>query len=157
MKRRILIRHIPVLVLFVGGPILWFVARPYRHLAVCRRRLEQIVKASVMCAGDFNEVYPDSLRRLVDFGISPSLLTCPAVKTPPGAVQDIDAWSGYRLVAGIRTDSHPLPVFIYCPPENHNGRCGHIAFTDTHLETFESDEFDTFLAGRGIVHMPKEP
>lgn len=137
--------------------MLWFVTQPYRDAAVCRRRLEQICKASLIYAGDFDEDYPDSLRRLVDFGISPSMLTCPAVKTPRGDARDIDSWSGYRLVAGFRTDTHPSSVFVYCRPENHKGRCGHIAFSDTHIATLEKEEFDRLLAGQGIVHTPKGP
>ena len=155
MKRRSWIGL--VLVLVVLGPALWYVGRPHYHAAVCRSNLAEICRMSLIYAGDFDEVYPDSLKRLLDFGLDSSFLTCPAVGTPPAAGWDIDRWSGYTLVAGITTGADPNSILVYCPPENHNGRCGHIAFTDTHVETFEKDEFDTFLAEQGIVRTPQGP
>lgn len=145
-----------VLALLVAGPVLWYVARPYYRDARCRRHLEEMCRASIMYAGDFDEVYPDSLRRLADYGIDPAVLTCPAANMPPGALSDIDRWSGYTLVTGISTKSHPSSVFVYCPPENHGGRCGHVAFIDGHVETLTKDEFETLLAERGIVEEEAE-
>lgn len=137
--------------------ILWLVALSHYHTAKCRRHLEQICKASLIYAGDFDEVYPDSLRRLVEFGISPSILTCPALKTQSGAVRDIDQWSGYRLVTGISRTSQPSSVFAYCPAENHDDRRAIVAFTDKHIETLRKDEFEMLLAEQGIVQASKEP
>lgn len=112
---------------------------------------------SIIYAGDFNEVYPDTLKILNEFGVKSSILTCPAVKRESNALQDIDHWSGYRLITGIRTESQPTMVFVYCHPENHNGRCGNVAFVDAHVETLKSDEFERLLAEQGIIHRSKEP
>jgi len=112
---------------------------------------------SLIYAGDFNEVYPDSLKRLYEFGVSPSILTCPALKTQSDGSQDIDHWSGYRLITGIRSESQPTLVFVYCHPENHNGRYGTVAHVDKHVETLKSDEFERLLAEQGIIHRLKKP
>lgn len=155
MKRRVIIRL--ALVLVIVGPVLWYVSLPYYRTAVCRRRLEEICKMSIIYAGDFDEVYPDSLQRLADFGVDLSILTCPAVKTQRRTIRNVDDWSVYRLIGDLRTDSGPNRVFVYCHPDNHDGRCGHIGFWDLHVETLEKDEFERVLAEDGIVYSPKEP
>lgn len=112
---------------------------------------------SVIYAGDFNEVYPDSLQRLHEFGVKPSVLTCPAVKRESNASLDIDLWSGYRLITSIRTKSPPTMVFVYCHPENHRGQCGNVAFVDAHVEILRSEEFERLLSEQGIIHHSMKP
>jgi hypothetical protein len=146
-----------VLVLATCGYALWVVTGPYRGGVRCRRRLQEIGKLCLIYAGDCNEVYPDSLSRLVDYGIQPSFLRCPAVKTPGGAAREIDAWSGYKLVPGARTASDRSPIVLYCPPANHGGRYGHIVFSDTRVERVTAEQFEARLAEHGIVHTPKAP
>lgn len=155
MKRRMPIRL--VVVVLVAAPALWWVSLPHYRVAACQRQLGAICRMSLIYAGDYDEVHPDSLRRLVDFGMRPSALTCPAVKSGRGEPQDIDQWSSYRFRAGTGAAYCPPPILVYCRPENHGGRCGHIAFSDAHLETLEEDAFIARLAEYGIVDAPGGP
>ena len=99
--------------------------------ALCRSNLRSIrFQIEIEAASSINYV-PD-LQRLANSELDLSKLVCPSTGHSPGGTNNIGEWTDYIYVGNLHDTAFDVAMII-CPPENHGGRVGHVAYVDMNL------------------------
>jgi prepilin-type processing-associated H-X9-DG protein len=122
-------------------------ARERARQTKCMSNLSQLGKASAIYAMDHNDKRPISFSQLNDIIANPSLVICPSSGNEAGDPANIDEWSDYTLVPGLSDASSPDSPYVYCRPENHQGKGGNILYIDGSVGWSRTEEFNTLLKG----------
>lgn len=122
-------------------------ARERARRTQCMSNLSQLGKASAIYAIDHNDKRPISFSQLNDIIANPNLVICPSSGNEAGDSANIDEWSDYTLVPGLSDASSSDSPYVYCRPENHQGKGGNILYIDGSVGWSRTEEFNTLIKG----------
>jgi hypothetical protein len=98
------------------------------------RELRLLVEESLL--GDSH--YP---KKLNDISTTNTwLFVCPETGHKPGALTNLDEWGDYIYVGNIPYLGAPNAGMILCPPENHGGKYGYVAYVLGNVEKENSEQ-----------------
>ncbi len=106
-------------------------ARERARRTSCMSHLSQMGKAMKMYSMDHEEQFPTKFSQLKGYINNPKLYICPSSKVQPGSMSNVDSWTTYTLVPGLKESDSVTAVHVYCDPANHQGRGGNILFLDS--------------------------
>jgi hypothetical protein len=107
----------------------------------CTSNLRQIGLGCKMYAMDHNEELPASFGMLTGYADDPKLFVCPASGHDPGSIQEVDEWTDYAYVVGLREADSPRCVLAFCPLVNHDGKKANVLFRDCSVVTYTPKHF----------------
>lgn len=156
-------RGLVIIVVFIilFAFILVYLPRGHRHhhtpTLICKHNLRHIHLAVYMYADDHDDIMASDVNQLIPYTVEPKVFVCPATKHKPGEGWDVSTWTDYTYVADVNLVADPPQILAYCPPENHDGQWGIIAYSNGHVERLKTEEFGARLIEEGLSYAPKLP
>lgn len=88
----------------------------------CVANLCFISKACIFHAMDHDDEYPSSLAECFEHPSASKLLICRSSGNKPGGVSNVNEWTDYVYISGLKSSDPSGAVLAFCPPGNHTGR-----------------------------------
>lgn len=90
--------------------------------------------------------FPQTLEGVAGFEGDIHNYVCPATHHQPGSITNVSEWTDYIYVGGL-TEAQDLRIaMIICPPKNHGGQYGQVAYIDRNIvETLPAEEINKLI------------
>ena len=132
------------LLLIVFGVLIPFPPGRTRERArrtLCMTKLAEMARSTMLFQEKHTNHFPQSVRDLTPFLTDPAAYICPSSGNKSGDLADVNSWTDYVYISPPGTNQ----VLAYCPPGNHKGKGGNIAFADGSVRWYGAEEFTNVL------------
>lgn len=106
-----------VLLVVVAVLVLHLLARRgpalHKNILACAHELQMLGVEAKSFAASHDGRYPDTLGALAKEAGDVQMFASPFFVSPPGMLDDADAWSDYRLISNCSTGDAPKKVFMF--------------------------------------------
>lgn len=146
MRKKLRVSLVAVcLLVLLAGLVL---AEIYRQAAFfrarkgCERNLVELGKAMVRFSMDCSESFPSYFQWLVPGYISNScVFVCPASGHNVGSISNVNEWTDYVYVPGLKAYTPLSTVHAFCLPEYHDGKGAHVLRLDCSVRWYDAESF----------------
>jgi hypothetical protein len=96
---------------------------------------------------DSGAYYASNLATFAQICTNKEIFVCPSTGHQAGSLKTVMEWTDYIYFANEEEASRNLPVLI-CPPENHNGKFGHVSWNGGYEERLPPEQI------RSLIELP---